>query len=94
MFDKIKNKSKDLNDSIKEKVGELGGKATSLLGDGLSEINGLKPVLEKSGIIIGDVFLAYHYHLKSVSLLNKKLVESKTLIISLIMKTYLSFSQQ
>ena len=30
MFDKIKNKSKDLNDSIKEKVGELGGKATSL----------------------------------------------------------------
>ena len=56
MFDKIKNKSKDLNDSIKEKVGELGGKATSLLGDGLSEINGLKPVLEKSGFIIGDVF--------------------------------------
>ena len=56
MFDKIKNKSKDLNDSIKEKVGELGGKATSFLGDGLSEINGLKPVLEKSGFIIGDVF--------------------------------------
>ena len=57
MFDKIKNKSKDLNDSIKEKVGELGGKATSLLGDGLAEINGLKPVLEKSGFIIGDVFI-------------------------------------
>ena len=36
-----KNKSKELNDSIKEKVRELGGKATSLLGDGLSEINGL-----------------------------------------------------
>lgn len=56
MFDKIKNKSKELNDSIKEKAGELGGKATSLLGDGLAEINGLKPVLEKSGFIIGDVF--------------------------------------
>jgi hypothetical protein len=56
MFDKIKNKSKELNDSIKEKAGELGGKATSLLGDGLTEINGLKPVLEKSGFIIGDVF--------------------------------------
>ena len=56
MFDKIKNKSKELNDSIKEKASELGGKATSLLGDGLSEINGLKPVLEKSGFIIGDVF--------------------------------------
>jgi len=57
MFDKIKNKSKELNDSIKEKAGELGGKATSLLGDGLAEINGLKPVLEKSGFIIGDVFI-------------------------------------
>jgi len=56
MFDKIKNKSKELNDSIKEKAGELGGKATSLLGDGLAEINELKPVLEKSGFIIGDVF--------------------------------------
>ena len=56
MFDKIKNKSKELNVSIKEKAGELGGKATSLLGDGLAEINGLKPVLEKSGFIIGDVF--------------------------------------
>lgn len=56
MFDKIKNKSKELNDSIKEKASELGGKATSLLGDGLAEINGLKPVLEKSGFIIGDVF--------------------------------------
>ena len=56
MFDKIKNKSKELNDSIKEKAGELGGKATSLLGDGLAEINGLKPVLDKSGFIIGDVF--------------------------------------
>ena len=56
MFDKIKNKSKELNDSIKEKAGELGDKATSLLGDGLAEINGLKPVLEKSGFIIGDVF--------------------------------------
>ena len=56
MFDKIKNKSKELNDSIKEKAGELGGKATSLLGDGLTVINGLKPVLEKSGFIIGDVF--------------------------------------
>ena len=57
MFDKIKNKSKELNDSIKEKAGELGGKATSLLGDGLAEINGHKPVLEKSGFIIGDVFI-------------------------------------
>ena len=61
MFDKIKNKSKDLNDSIKEKVGELGGKATSFLGDGLSEINGLKPVLEKSGFIIGDVFFGLSF---------------------------------
>ena len=55
MFDKIKNKSKELNDSIKEKAAGLGGKATSLLADGLAEINGLKPVLEKSGFIIGDV---------------------------------------
>ena len=61
MFDKIKNKSKDLNDSIKEKVGVLGGKATSLLGDGLAEINGLKPVLEKSGFIIGDVFISMSF---------------------------------
>ena len=61
MFDKIKNKSKDLNYSIKEKAGELGGKATSLLGDGLSEINGLKPVLEKSGFIIGDVFFGLSF---------------------------------
>ena len=61
MFDKIKNKSKDLNDSIKEKVGELGGKATSFLGDGLSEINGLKPVLETSGFIIGDVFFGLSF---------------------------------
>ena len=55
MFDKIKNKSKELNDSIKEKAAGLGDKATSLLADGLAEINGLKPVLEKSGFIIGDV---------------------------------------
>ena len=61
MFDKIKNKSKELNDSIKEKAGELGGKATSLLGDGLAEINGLKPVLEKSGFIIGDVFFGLSF---------------------------------
>jgi len=61
MFDKIKNKSKELNDSIKEKAGELGGKATSLLGDGLAEINGLKPVLEKSGFIIGDVFISMSF---------------------------------
>ena len=61
MFDKIKNKSKDLNYSIKEKAGELGGKATSLLGDGFSEINGLKPVLEKSGFIIGDVFFGLSF---------------------------------
>ena len=39
----------------------MGGKATSFLGDGLSEINGLKPVLEKSGFIIGDVFFGLSF---------------------------------
>ena len=56
MFDKINTKSTDLNNSIKENVGVLGGNATSLLGDGLSDFTGLQPVLEPSWFYIVYVF--------------------------------------
>jgi len=73
---KLKNTKpllENASDSLKEKTGTLGNKATSLLGDGLAEINKLRPLLEESGFIIGDVYFGISFPPKIGIIIEQKI---------------------
>ena len=63
MFDKLKDKTAGMTQSVAQSVqagmnslGDFKEKSSSLIASSLEEINGLRPILEKSGFIVGDIF--------------------------------------
>ncbi len=63
MFDKLKDKTAGMAQSVTQSVqagmdslGDFKKKSSSLIASSLEEINGLRPILEQSGFIVGDIF--------------------------------------
>jgi hypothetical protein len=64
MFDKLKDKTAGMTQSVTQGVqagmnslGDFKEKSASLIASSLEEINGLRPILEQSGFIVGDIFI-------------------------------------
>ena len=62
----LKNKKEEMTqkvgDTVKSGMNSFDNfkeKSSGLIDTALNEINGLKPVLESSGFIVGDIFLQY-----------------------------------